>query len=175
MQPSFYCVANIGDATPFVHGGAFVMVDLRGNYDPELLILEPSGSDRYGDPTEWRLFTVVCETLTAIKNADGCYAALSDNCYHTDKPAWWADPGSLQSFADSLGETVEDTVKRAVSKNCVERASVYRDLVGHVSIDNFDSEPRQLDRKQAKAFCAAMREQVTESAAWHDGYGFSFA
>jgi hypothetical protein len=170
MQPSFHCIANIGDATPLLHGGAFVMVDKRGCYSPELLILEPSGSDRYGDPTKWTRYSVTCDRLTAIKNANGVYAALSDNRYRVDHPAWFATPGYLDCLTSFTGETVEDVIKRAASSDPVSLASFYKELFDYYGAAEFQTEPCELDRKEAKALCRAMAEQVKEASAWHEGY-----
>ena len=39
-QPSYFCIANLGDSDPFLYGGAFVCIDRRGIYDPILLIYD---------------------------------------------------------------------------------------------------------------------------------------
>jgi hypothetical protein len=168
-QPSFHCVANIGDATPFVHGGAFVLVDRRGTYAPELLILEVEGKDRYGDPTGWKVYTVTCGRLTAIK-VYGVPVALSDNHFHVDYPAWFGSVSDIESLSAFTGENVEDNIKRALSSEPAKLASYYLDLFRYHGSANFDVEPRELNRKQAKTFCARMREQIQEAAQWRDGY-----
>lgn len=167
-QPSFYCIANIGDATPLVHGGAFVLVDLRGCYDPELLILEPHGSDRYGDPTHWKRFSIVCERLTAIKDGDGNCVALSDNPFHVDYPAWFGTEENLQSLASSTGVSVHELVTEAISP--VHRASFYQKLLDYHGSVNFQAEPQEMNRKEAKALCTAMKQQIEEAGSWHDGW-----
>lgn len=169
-QPSFHCIANIGDATPILHGGAFVLVDLRGCYDPELLILEPHGSDRYGDPTHWKHFSILCERLTAIKDGDGNCVALSDNPFHVDCPAWFGTEENLQSLAGSTGASVYELVFEATSSNPVNRASFYQKLLDCCGSVNFGAEPQEMNRKEAKALCAAMKRQIEEARAWHDGW-----
>lgn len=168
-QPSFHCVANIGDATPFVHGGAFVLVDKRGIYAPELLILEPEGEDRYGDPVSWKLYNVACERLTTIKSYGVC-VALSDNRLHVDCPAWFGDMKNVEMLSSFTGESVADNIQRAVSSEPARFASYYLDLFRYHGSANFDVEPRELNRKQAKAFCARMQEEIREAAQWRDGY-----
>jgi hypothetical protein len=169
-QPSFHCIANIGDATPLLHGGAFVLVDLRGCYDPELLILEPEGSDRYGDPTSWKRYTIICDRLTAIKNKAGEYVALSDNPFHADHPAWFGTEKELQALASSCGMSVHGLVFDATSSDSVLRASFYRKVLDSHGPVNFEASPREMNREEAKALCAAMKQQIGEARAWHDGW-----
>jgi len=169
-QPSFYCIANIGDATPLVHGGAFVLVDLRGCYDPELLVLEPEGSDRYGDPAAWKRYTVVCERLTAIKNQAGEYIALSDNPFYVEKEAWFATEEKLHWLASSCDMSVRELVFEATSSSPVRRASFYQKVLDSHGPVNFGSEPEEMNKKEAKALCAAMKQQIKEATAWHDGW-----
>jgi hypothetical protein len=169
-QPSFHCIANIGDATPLVYGGAFVLVDLRGCYDPELLILEPEGSDRYGDPTSWERYAIICDRLTAIKNKTGEYVALSDNPFHVDHPAWFGTEEDLQSLASFAGMSVHELVLEATSSNPVHRASFYRRLLDCHGPVNFEAEPEEMSRKEAKALCLAMAGQIVEARSWHDGW-----
>ena len=169
-QPSFHCVANIGDATPLAHGGAFILTDLRGCYDPELLILNPHGSDRYGDPTHWKRFSIVCERLTAIKNQAGEYIALSDNPFHVDYPAWFGTEENLQSLASSTGASVHELVTEAISSNPVHRASFYQKLLDYHGSVNFQAELQEVNKREAKALCAAMKRQIEEARAWHDGW-----
>jgi hypothetical protein len=37
-QPVWKCIANLGDTTPLEYGGAFLLVDETGVYDPELTV-----------------------------------------------------------------------------------------------------------------------------------------
>ena len=85
MQPSFHCIANIGDATPLLHGGAFVMVDKRGCHSPELLILEPSGSDRFTPGAkEDVIFWDVETTDTFAGEANYCWVRRELVCTPAD-------------------------------------------------------------------------------------------
>jgi hypothetical protein len=50
-QPSWKCICNLGDATPLEYGGAFLMIDETGVYDPELVVWdEPTVNNR---PISW--------------------------------------------------------------------------------------------------------------------------
>jgi len=64
-QPSWHCIANLGDATPEDHGGAFVLVDKRGIYTPELWLCEPG--ERDGSGAQWS--TILLEQLTPCPSA----------------------------------------------------------------------------------------------------------
>lgn len=167
-QPSFWCIDNIGDATPFVHGGAFVMVDMRGTYPTELLILEPYGRDRYGDPTNWRRITVQCERLFGIK-IDGKLAALSDNRFHPDLPVWWGSASDMESIAASYGRTVEEVVSSFLSSNQIEVAQAYKDICDSHGYDELASNQVELSREDAKSFVKAMERQIEQAKHWHDG------
>jgi hypothetical protein len=169
-QPSFHCIANIGDATPLLRGGAFVLVDKRGCYDPELLILEPEGSDRYGDPTSWKRYTIVCERLTEIRDSDGNCVALSGNPFLVNLAAWFASVASLRSLASFLGLPVSELAHMAVSSDPVSRAQFYKSAVEYHGHGNFQAEPEEMSRKEAKALCLAMAGQIAEARSWRNGW-----
>lgn len=175
MQPSFHCVANLGDVTPLIYGGAFVLIDKRGVYATELAILEPYGSDDLSDPTGWRLYTVICDRLTRIKNDKGEPTALSDNRFHPDEEAWWASEQGLHAKASWLGCSLTDLFDRALSSDPIELASFYLDLFNYHGSGEFDTEPRELSRKQASLFCRKMTAQINQTSEWLDGWGFTLS
>ncbi len=148
------------------------MIDRRGAYCPELLILEPYGSDNYSDPTNWRLHTVQCKRLTVIK-ASGFGARLSDNPFHVNTATWWS--GDLSPFAEYIGESLESIARRFASSGPLDRAFLYHDLFNYHGSANFDEYPRELNKRQASNFCRAMDRQVKATGKWADGYGVNFA
>ena len=168
-QPSYWCVANIGDRTPMAYGGAFVMVDMRGVYPTELIIFEASGEDRYGDPTSFRRLSIQCDRLTAIKN-DGKFVALSDNKYHTDHSVWWGTEKDLPNLASYHGESVNDLVQKFVTSDPVELALAYKCVYEYNGLEVEEHDWVEMTEKEAKAFCKAMERQAVQASTWHDGY-----
>lgn len=166
LQPSFWCVANIGDVDPLNHGGAFVLVDRRGNYCPELHILEPIGEDDYGDPTSWELYKVLMENCTLFRDGNG-EPVLSDNCHHPTSCAWFADGDDLASLASYIGATVDSLCDLFVG-NLLQRATAWK--VVH-DYHGPQSEPGILNRKEASRLCRRMLRQLKASESWHDGSG----
>ena len=164
LQPSFWCVANIGDVNPLNHGGAFVLVDRRGSYCPELRILEPMGEDSYGDPTRWLLHTVLMEDCTVFRDSDG-RVCVSDNRYHPTSEAWFGRPADLASLAGSIGERVED-VARLFMGDILERAVAWKAVNDHWGPQ---TQPEQLNKREASSFCRLMLRQLKAAEAWHDG------
>jgi len=162
-QPSWHCVANLGDATPEDHGGAFVMVDKRGVYCPELLMLEPNEDNEESPST---LYTVMLELCTRCKGMDG---AISDNRFHNDSPAWFGTLEDLKSSADICGVGRHDLADMLCSSCPIERAQGYQVLVGSHGLHNFDQHPALISREDSLVFCASLLKQVEESTEWKDG------
>lgn len=168
MQPSFWCVANIGDADPLNNGGAFVLVDRRGNYCPELWILEPVGEDSYGDPTEWKLAQLLMEPCTRTLTGPGKFH-VSDNRYHPDKPSWFGGFDDLCSIASFVGESAEK-LALSLCGNLLERATAWKAVHDY---HGPQSEEETLNKRSAKALCSRMLRQIEASGSWHDGAGAS--
>lgn len=166
LQPSFWCVANIGDVNPLNHGGAFVLVDRRGTYCPELRILEPMGEDSYGDPTGWLLHAVLMEDCTVFRDSDG-RVCVSDNRYHPTKEAWFGRPADLACLADFIGERAED-LARSFMGDIPERAIAWK------AVNDYwgpQTQPEQLNKREASSFCRLMLRQLKATETWHDGIG----
>jgi hypothetical protein len=144
-QPDWTLLANIGDVNPLNHGGIFVFTDATGVYPPEVEIIEPDDDD---EPASWTVHRFILDQCTLV---DG---VLSDNPYHPDHPAWFAD--KLQSFADKL-QSVADSTHRGLSSlqaalcsdDVITRAFAYVDVARHFGLENFDESPLTLDRSEA--------------------------
>jgi hypothetical protein len=168
MQPSFHCVANLGDENPLIHGGAFVMVDRRGIFSTELLILEPVGNDHWSDPTSWNLYTILCERLTAIM-VDGVIVALSDNQFRPHLPALFATEDNLKDLSKCFDVPVKNLITRALDSNPVTLASFYLNVY---NFNGLDSYPEKLTIGKAKKLCNATARQMEKYNKLKDGYGF---
>jgi len=174
-QPSYWCIANIGDADPYEHGGAFVLVDRRGIYCPELVTIESL------DDSDLRIaHNIQLERLTIIKStkpvaeeeshkANG-WIGVSDNRFHTDTRAWFGVRSSLRQVAASIGKDVDSFIGDLVSSDPVTVAIAYQALARYHGYFNFDSEPRTLTEEKAKLMCDRFLAQISESQSWHDGY-----
>jgi hypothetical protein len=54
LQPSYWCIENLGDVDPLQHGGKFVCIDRRGVYAPIMLILqEPENKRGFAMKSNW--------------------------------------------------------------------------------------------------------------------------
>ncbi len=168
-QPAFHCVANLGDANPLEHGGAFVLVDRRGLYRPELHLWEPE---------ECKLYRVTCEQLWRIPSNESRDPAtnrqpengVSDNRFHPYLPAWFGNLAALQSVADSIGSELSEFVDRLTAENAVTRVSAFIDLIGYWGPAEFDSYPLDLTAREAKALCSKCLKQITAAERLQDGF-----
>jgi hypothetical protein len=170
QQPSFWCIANIGDVNPSEHGGGFVLVDRAGVYSPELLVLEALDDEEAG---RHELHTILLERLTRIKHEDGTYG-LSNNKFHPDHAAWFGGLIQLQGLSETCGRSYSNLLNGFLSSCPIERAFAYRSAADYWGIANFDNYPRRLEPEKAKLLCDTMLAQIEESKTWHDGYGVNY-
>jgi hypothetical protein len=171
-QPSWLCIANLGDASPLDYGGTFVLVDRRGVYDPELWYLRPYCPD--AEPGRaaqaWgELFRFRAENCHRIWNG-GDDRAIGDNPYHANMPAWFGDAGSLRSLADSIGRRVDDLIDDFISGDPVRRAQAWLSVGEHWGFENLDSYPYQLQYKEASAICRRAARDIKRAEKFNDGW-----
>jgi hypothetical protein len=167
-QPSFWCVASLGDVDPVAYGGAFVLVDMRGIYPTEMIILSPTKKDSFGDPIACNRTTVVCYPLTAIKDGRGDFVALSDNSFHTEYPVWWGTKERLQDLSHYCGESVNQLVQNFLSEDPLTLATAYMGVYNYNWTEQYDC--TSMTKKEAENFCRAMKRQEKAAKEWHDGY-----
>lgn len=159
QQPSYFCIANLGDADPFEYGGAFVCIDRRGIYDPIMLMYDPDFRERR---------EVTLKRCHRITNSDGETIGVGTNRFHVLHEEWFSD--SLEGVASFVGQELDDLVNELVSNDVVLRAGTYLSLVGYYGVSEFDHDPYVYEEKEAKIFCDKMLEQIAESKTWWDGY-----
>lgn len=148
-QPSWKCIANLGDVHPIDHGGYFVYVDKTGVYpeEGEVLIVPNEEGGKY---TVYRLSLDRCTLVNGI---------LSDNKYHPEHAAWWAHPESqrkerpqdstyLLNVAECSGTTPEELAEWFCSEDPLQRAEAYNAVGMYHGYDNLDSYPLQLTRSE---------------------------
>lgn len=129
-QPDWKFIANIGDADPAVEGGVFVYEDTTGVYAPEAEVLSPRHNQR-----SWEIHRIVLDKCTFI---DG---VLSDNKFHPDKPAWFAD--EIERVIDTCG--CPKIIEWLCGEDIVDRARAYQSLWEYFGLENFDSYPLRID------------------------------
>ena len=160
-QPSYFCIANLGDANPFEHGGAFVCIDRRGIYDPILLIYDQDLRKRSEITLE------PCHRI--YKNLKEHLISVGANNFHPNIPEWFSD--SLSDAARFCGQNFYDLVSDLISTNVVKRAGAYLNLAHYHGVFEFDHYPYIYeDEKDAERFCDKMLAQIEESKSWWDGY-----
>ena len=164
-QPSFWCVANLGDVDPFEHGGQFVCVDRTGVYPPELVVIEP-----LEDESKKYKYIIQLERLMAIKDCSGNVTALSDNKFHTNYTAWFGDKAGLKAVADHVGVSFEKLVRQFLSSNPIENAIAYKAASDFFGCKNFDEPSDCISADKAKMMCDRFLEQIEETKSWHQGY-----
>ena len=160
-QPSWHCIINLGDATPEDHGGAFVIVDKRGIYDPELWILEPGEGEGEG-ATLCHIQLALCTRCKTDEDS------LSDNRFHNDLPAWFGKAEDLESSASTFGMSAWALRGLLSNSNPIERAEGYRVLLGNYGAENFGgADP--ITWKESKALCHKLLRQIDAADKWKDG------
>lgn len=159
-QPSYFCIANLGDADPFEHGGAFVCIDRRGIYDPILLVYDQSFRKR-SEITLERCHKIVCD--------DGEFVGVGTNRFHPRHKEWFSD--ELFNADEFAGWELREFVDLLTSQDVVKRASAYLTLANYHGVYEFDHEPYTYNNEKAAViFCDKMLAQIEESKTWHDGY-----
>lgn len=166
-QPSFWCVANLGDADPLNYGGKFVCIDRTGVYPPELVVIEAPSEDENAGRLK---YAIQLEPLTVIKDTDGYTTGLSDNKFHVDSTAWFADREKLSSIADYADISFDDLVNLFLSSQPIEQATAYIMAVDYFGCHSFNEVPVSISADKAKAVCDEFLQQIEETKSWHQGY-----
>lgn len=139
-QPIWQFIANLGDAIPMAHGGFFVYEDNTGIYSPECVLMTPKNDE--DDPRDpdmtWEVRRFSADKCTFANGV------LSDNKFHPDKPAWFAD--KIDALADTYGQTADEVRALFCSSDTCERAQAWRMIGEYFGYDNLDSYPHTLTR-----------------------------
>lgn len=129
-QPDWKLIANLGDVNPIDYGGYFVYRDRTGVYteEAELLIADCDDS-----PDSWTVYRFPLDRCTLT---DG---VLSDNGYHPEYPAWFAD--SLDGVASMIGQDPAELRSDLCSADPLVRARAYQAIGEYHGFENLDSYP----------------------------------
>ena len=171
-QPSYWCIANIGDADPYEHGGAFVLVDRRGIYPPELVTVESfdDSADRLVHKIQLDRLTIVKADKPDAKRIGDDWIGLSDNRFHPESIAWFGERSELEKVASFVDCGVVKFMNSLISSDPVTVAVAYKALADYHGYINFDSYPQALTGEKAELMCDRFLAQIEESRTWHDGY-----
>lgn len=139
-QPAWKCRANLGDATPWDYGGAFVMVDETSTYPYELWLFEVPENEN--EPTvEYRILLEPC----TYQNGH-----ISDNKYHPEYPAWFGTQERLAEMAEECGISILELISWFCSDDPVERAMAYQIAIDWHGPYEFDQYPLVFETKKEK-------------------------
>lgn len=159
-QPSYFCIANLGDVDPFLYGGAFVCIDRRGIYDPILLIYDEDFRKRS---------EVTLERCHKILDDNGNFLGVGTNRFHPRYKEWSSD--ELKTVAEFYSLDFQEFTNWLTSQHIRERAHAYEVLVSYHGVYVFDQDPFFYEKTEdADKFCSKMLAQIEESKTWHDGY-----
>lgn len=168
LQPSYWCIANLGDVNPLQYGGKFVCIDRRGIYAPVMMILqEPEGGGRN------RLcYEIELERCFIVRDEKGEMRGVGSNHYHANLTEWFGGYSDLEDVANFAGyNSGKALAELFASQNVLDRAQAYGSAVDYFGAHDFDQEPREFDNERAKDFISLMLKQ--RSLSLHDGFGFA--
>lgn len=146
-EPKWKCVSMLGDVDPINHGGKFVLVDEMGVHIPEMLVISK-------DLGCWEVARI------ELNECFHEYDILSDNSYHKDSEAWFAD--KIDLIAASRGMKAYQLIEYLCSTNPVLRAIGYEALVGFFGTYEFDQSPNELNRREINVLVKKYQKQLTE-------------
>lgn len=173
-QPEWEMIENIGDVNPLDYGGGFVFRDKTGVYPEELEILEVdeeklrrlddigfSDMDEFDKQTAAegiKPYTIYRIVLDRCTYQDGI---LSDNKFHPEHPAWWAEPENkraerpqdstyLSNVCSSMDYDVEELAGMFCSEDARQRAIAYKSVADYHGIQNFDEYPLEMTRAEVE-------------------------
>lgn len=168
LQPSYWCIANLGDVNPLQYGGKFVCIDRRGIYAPVMMILqEPEGGGRN------RLcYEIELDRCFIVRDEKGEMRGVGSNHYHASFTEWFGGYSDLEDVANFAGYNSGIALAALfASQNVLDRAQAYGSAVDYFGAHDFDQEPREFDNERARDFISLMLKQ--KSLSLHDGFGFA--
>lgn len=130
LQPEW---RNVGEFSPTDNIKTVVFEDLTGNYQPEIHLSLFYGGDIESRTIVCERYTIVCEKCTYINGI------LSDNKFHPDKPAWFAD--SVNDFCDFQGVEREKFIQDITGEDVMNRAHAWYMIGNYHGFDNLDAYP----------------------------------
>jgi hypothetical protein len=163
-QPKWKFVANLGDVNPLDHGGYLVYRDRTGLHPPEAVRIEPRDHSGVPDRERDRSWYVARFVLEPCTYQDG---VLSDNPFHTDRPAWFAK--DLHAIGRLMGDDGPDgVIDDLCSEDPVQRALGYQAVGLYLGFQEFgDAEivkgRVEMRRRYPAAFPRRRRSKASKS------------
>ena len=134
--PNWKLIQNLGDVNFVDYGGTLVYEDANKEYPAEAEVVSP-------DDKGCTVYRFALDRCTFINGV------LSDNKYHPEYPAWFAD--HLKDVCETHDADLEETIQNLCSEDPVTRATAYQMVGESHGWENFDSYPLILDEKEVKA------------------------
>lgn len=138
-QPVWKFLANIGDVNPVDYGGKFVYKDETGVYPPEMAVLEVPEEGESQIYCEFRFILDKCTYVNGV---------LSDNQFHPEHPAWFAD--DIEAIEDCIGQDRGSVIAGLCSDDTLARAFAYDAIASYFGYHEFDHYPLEMSRRDAK-------------------------
>ncbi len=136
-QPKWRIVGTLGDYNIAEYGGAAIYRDTTGASDPEMDWYE-AGDTEAQRGEAYRFSLEKCTFVNGV---------LSDNEFHPEHPAWWAD--KIESIASLSDTDPAELIRLFCSPDPMERAYAYQDLIYHSGAFNLDQYPVRLTQAEA--------------------------
>ena len=134
--PNWKIIQSLGDVDYVAHGGTLVYEDANKDYPAQAEVIVPGESGC----TVYRFILDRCTFIDGV---------LSDNKYHPESPAWFAD--GLKDVCETHDADLDETIQNLCSEDPVARAVAYQMVGEFYGWENFDSYPLTLAKKEVKA------------------------
>ena len=155
-QPTWKHVGSIGDKDPIAYGGGFVYIDTTGVYAPEMVWFEP-GTDEQWHKTEGATklqayrFVLEPPRFKTLRGGQWDTTKPENMVWHNE---WFVK--DLASVATSCGHGSHMYLLRGLlSKDPMQRARAYWDILGYFCVHEFDSYPVEMTEDEAYSRFAA--------------------
>lgn len=137
-QPKWKLVAQLGDRDFTDYGGYFIYEDTTGVYPSEAEKLFAP----HNDASKWEVRRFILRPCT-FQNG-----ILSDNKFHPDHPAWFAD--KIGACANYVGIPLAELIDMLVNGNTVNRALGWQAIGDYFGYENLDSYPLYFSRAEVE-------------------------
>lgn len=148
-QPKWKFVGNVHEGDPLVNGACFVYVDETGVYEAEaeIVLIQTLKLSEVKSTIRYQCHRCILERCTYINGV------LSDNPFHPDHPAWFAQPETQRltrpqdtTYLSNVSSEPDQLIEMLCSEDPLVRARAYYMIGRYHGFENLDSEPMVLRR-----------------------------